>query len=314
MDGNTPKLSIIVPVYNVIEYLEQCLESITNQTLQDLEIIVIDDGSTDGSGQICDNYARKDSRFTVLHKDNEGLSAARNNGLELARAEFIMFVDSDDWVEPDFCAVPYQVATDSDSDIVVFQRVWHRGAIVEYQLPFPVAGVASKKDILTDLWNLVGVISWNKLYRRNLFEDIRFPVGRLSEDVAVTHRLLHKANKVYLINEPLYHHRSKRPGSIMGDRSAKQASDEAALNMMRYSNLREWGYISKSEVVKQALLYLARMGRDEELSGFCKEIVDGNDIADGASRKLRAMNRLYQVSPRMFDFVAILIGSRYRRR
>lgn len=313
MDGNTPKISVIVPVYNVIEYLEQCLNSIVNQTMQDIEIIVIDDGSTDGSGQICDDYARNDPRITLLHKKNQGLSAARNDGLAIARAEYIMFVDSDDWVEPDFCSIPYQVAIDSRSDIVIFQRIWHRGNIVDCQQPFPFDGIASKKDVLTDLWSLIGVICWNKLYRRNLFDDIRFPVGRLSEDVAVTHRLVNKANKVYLINEPLYNHRCNRPGSIMDERSVKRASDEATLNMMRYSNLREWGYINKSEEVKQALLYLARMGRDGELSGHCKGIIDENDIADGASWKLRSMYRLCQISPRLLDFIAIITGLRYRR-
>lgn len=315
MDGNTPKVSIIVPVYNVRMYLEQCLDSIINQTLQEIEIIVIDDGSTDGSGQICDGYAQKDTRIIVIHKQNQGLSAARNDGLNIARAEYVMFVDSDDWVEPDFCNIPYQVAIERGSDLVVFQRVWHRNDIIECQPSFPVDGVdVSKKDILTELWSTVGVVAWNKLYRWSLFDDVRFPVGRLSEDVAVTHRLIHKAKNIHLLNQPLYHHRSKRLGSIMDERSANQVSDEASLNVLRYRDLREWGYIDKSEEVKHALYYLARMGEEAELSEYCQKIVDDRRIGIEVSWKWRLMYRLYRVSPRMFDLVSIITRVRYRSR
>lgn len=104
-----PKVSVIVPVYNVEPYLRQCLDSIVSQTLKDIEIILIDDGSTDGSGEICDEYKREDHRIRVIHKVNEGLSAARNDGIDASTAPYIMFVDGDDWVEPEFCETPCRV-------------------------------------------------------------------------------------------------------------------------------------------------------------------------------------------------------------
>ena len=200
MESNNEKVSIIVPVYNVKDYLEQCLLSVIYQTLLDIEIIVIDDGSNDGSELICDVFGEKDSRITVIHKENQGLSAARNDGLNLAKGDYVMFVDSDDWVEPDFCATPYQVAKDTNAEIVVFQRTWHSGNEIKCQAPFPKEGIVPKNEVLADLWNLVGVVSWNKLYKRELFDDVHFPNGRLCEDNAVTHRVIHKAKGVYLLN------------------------------------------------------------------------------------------------------------------
>ena len=220
-NSQMPIVSVIVPVYNTEKYLEQCLNSLQNQTLRNIEIIVIDDGSTDCSGSICDLYSVNDSRFKVIHKDNEGLSAARNDGLDMAEGEYIMFVDSDDWVEQDFCELPYSVAVKFSTELVIFQRIWYEGEKRKKQKDFPKDGIASKKDILTDWWTLTGVIVWNKLFHRKLFEEVRFPVGRLSEDTAVTHRLINKANSVYLLNKGLYKHRIKRPGSIISVRSYK---------------------------------------------------------------------------------------------
>ena len=117
-----PDISIIVPIYNIKAYLDQCLNSLRNQTLQNIEVILIDDGSSDGSSGVCDTYVKKDSRFRVIHKQNEGLSAARNEGLNAALADYIMFVDRDDWVEPEFCEAPYHVAKKNRSGISGFSK------------------------------------------------------------------------------------------------------------------------------------------------------------------------------------------------
>ena len=115
-----PHVSVIVPVYNVEEYLRKCIDSIVAQTLKDIEIILVDDGSTDGSGTICDEYASQDKRVRVVHKINGGLSSARNTGIEAASAPFLMFIDSDDWVEPNFCEKPYLAAKNNNADLVLF--------------------------------------------------------------------------------------------------------------------------------------------------------------------------------------------------
>ena len=114
------EISILVPVFNVEPYLEKCLKSLLAQTFQDIEIILVDDGSTDGSGEICDRFATTDERIHVIHKPNEGLSCARNIGISASTAPYIMFADSDDWVEPDFCQSPYRAAVDNNADLVLF--------------------------------------------------------------------------------------------------------------------------------------------------------------------------------------------------
>ncbi len=115
-----PLVSVIVPVYKVEPYLERCLDSLLNQTLKEIEIIIIDDGSPDRCGQICDAYAARDDQFRVVHQENRGLSAARNVGIEMAQADYLMFVDSDDWVHPDYCRLPYEAAVEHGVELVIF--------------------------------------------------------------------------------------------------------------------------------------------------------------------------------------------------
>ena len=153
------KVSVIVPIYNIKQYLPRCIDSIRNQTLKDIEIILIDDGSTDGSSEICDQYAAVDPRVRVLHKENEGLSAARNDGIQMARADYIMFVDGDDWVEPEFCELPYRAAVGNNVDAVSFLHVTVSENGVKEKCSFRGEGLVKKGDLTT--LKLVSVNSWS---------------------------------------------------------------------------------------------------------------------------------------------------------
>ena len=312
--NESPAVSVIIPVFNTETYLERCLFSLRQQTLSNIEIILIDDGSTDASGRICDEYAWNEPRCTVIHKNNEGLSAARNDGLKLAHAKYIMFVDSDDWVEPEFCEIPYQIAEQNEAELVVFRRRWYRESTTEQAL-FPCEGIADKKDVLTTWWNLTGVIVWNKLFHRKLFEDILFPVGRLSEDTAVTHKLIYKANRVYLVNKCLYNHRIGRKDSITERKTYNFLIDERTFNIMRARDLRQWGYISREKEIEEALSYLVRVGREAEMSDYCREILAGLKLYKKNSMHIRrkAMILLLNISPKLFDFVAIKTGERINK-
>lgn len=307
-----PHVSVIVPVYNTKEYLSQCLDSLVYQTLQNIEIIIIDDGSTDGSAEICDLYAIKDRRIKVHHKHNMGLSAARNDGLEIAKSNYIMFVDSDDWVEPDFCEKPYMITDKTGSELVAFLRVWHEKKSVKNQPSFPIVGFAPKKEVLTQWWSITGEIVWNKLYNRRLFDGNRFPIGRLSEDTAVTHHLIQNANSIYLLNSYLYHHRENRVGSIIYEKSSKLFEDQMYFNFLRSKDLVEWGYIDEIEEVKMALLYLMRIGREGEVSDLCQEILKKRAILTG-SWKYKAILKSYHISPILFDLISLLSGKRTKR-
>ncbi len=291
-----PLVSVIVPVYNIRKYIDRCLSSLKNQTLKEIEIIVIDDGSTDGSGEICDRYAETDTRFVVVHKTNEGLSAARNDGIVTARANYLLFVDGDDWVEPCFCEKPYGVFTNEAVDVVVFQHFHHR-RITNHKNKFPKKGVIPKKDIFEKYWHFISDFTWNKMYRRRLFDTILFPVGHLCEDVAVTSKVLYKANSVFLLNECLYHYRDYRPGSISNNRTNSFYVDLFNYKIVRINDLKRWGYDYTDDEINLAFSYLIIIGDHTKFSQWCKRVLENQkDFPQGYSWKRKVMFSLYNKS------------------
>ena len=209
-----PVISIIVPVYKVESCLRQCLDSICAQTLQEIEIILVDDGSPDNCGKICDEYAARDIRIRVIHQKNGGLSAARNAGIAVARAGILGFVDSDDWVEPDMFALLYHDLVKEEADIAVCGKFSHKNGTVT-TLGDGTYHVLSGCEAIRMLYQQDGVgrVVWNKIYRRSLFDEIRFPVGRIYEDNFVMVRLVDSAKKVVFDMQPKYHY-IRRDGSI----------------------------------------------------------------------------------------------------
>ncbi|MCF2652694.1 glycosyltransferase family 2 protein [Anaeromassilibacillus senegalensis] len=209
-------ISVIVPVYNVEAYLCRCVDSLLRQTAVDTEIILVDDGSTDGCGALCDRYARQDPRVTTIHKPNGGLSDARNAGLEIAKGEYIAFVDSDDWVAAFFLQRLLEGLQNSGSDICECEVYHTAGAGV-------AAAAAPKAPICFDTESAMEQLLrngafrqhvWNKLYRAEVIGDIRFPVGKTNEDEFWTYQVFARAGRVCKIEDPLYNY-FQRPGSIM---------------------------------------------------------------------------------------------------
>ncbi len=207
-------ISIIIPVYNVKDYLEKCLHSVCGQTYRNLEIIVVDDGSTDGSGEICDRFAQTDSRIKVIHQLNSGQSCARNKGLSIAQGKYIGFVDSDDWVEPDMYEFLCRLLEDNDADISVCAHYIERTATTEVRYSSGMltsfSGAEAVRAVIDD--KRVRNYLWDKLYKRELFDEIRFPEGQIFEDMAVSYRILHKAHRVVMQDCPKYHY-LQREGS-----------------------------------------------------------------------------------------------------
>lgn len=212
-----PQISVIVPIYKVEKYLPKCVNSILHQTYPNLEIILVDDGSPDGCGQLCDDYARQDSRVRVIHKTNGGLSDARNAGIDMAQGDYLAFADSDDWLEPD----AYEIM------LAAAQR--HRAALVcagrydeDEETGVCTIGLCPEKEELLSgeelvrrifHWNHLDSAAWDKLYARELFREIRYPVGEVVEDVPTTYRLALLAGGGVLLPKPVYHYRH-RAGSI----------------------------------------------------------------------------------------------------
>ena len=242
-------VSIIIPVYGVEQYLDRCVRSVVNQSYTHLEIILVDDGSTDQCPAICDAWANRDSRIQVIHKPNGGLSSARNAGLDVATGEFIAFVDSDDYVEPDYIAAMVRAAEDKHADLAMCS-VFHedaQGNSVEQTAPVHRKEYAPITDTLTtcsgmDCMRQRGeengadnVVAWNKLYRHQLWEDLRYPVGKLHEDEFVTYRIFGRVNTAVLLPERLYHY-IERTGSIMHTKYTLRSLDiiEALIGKVRF--------------------------------------------------------------------------------
>jgi glycosyltransferase involved in cell wall biosynthesis len=229
-------ISIIVPIYKVEEYLARCVDSVLAQTFRDFELILVDDGSPDGCPGICDAYAAGDPRIRVVHKENGGLSDARNAGLSVAKGDLIAFIDSDDWVAPDFLRAMYDTLTRERADIVECRVVKTDGSEEHVAGAIGGAGGAGPADAgareagappvpqafdtESALRELIydGVFHqtvWNKLYRREVLDGILFAVGRLNEDEFWTYQVFARAGKVLKLDRPLYFY-FQRPGSIMG--------------------------------------------------------------------------------------------------
>ena len=209
-------ISVIIPVYNVSSFLPRCLDSVLRQE-HILEIILVDDGSTDDSGSLCDRYAAKDSRVTVIHKENGGLSSARNAGLDMARGKYVAFVDSDDFLEEDCYRLLLSAAKAHNAPLVCAGRFDLDGGTGERK-----PGLCPERDEVIDgkelakrifTWDHVDSAAWDKLYARRLFEGIRYPEGMICEDVPVTYRLALRAGRAAMVPKPLYNY-YHRPGSI----------------------------------------------------------------------------------------------------
>lgn len=221
-----PEISVIVPVYKVEKYLNCCVDSILNQTFENFELILVDDGSPDDCGRICDEYAAKDNRVVVIHQKNQGLSCARNTGIEAARGRYLCFVDSDDYVAPDYCRVLYELLTESEADFSVCGVCRFRDGDVPEPVDAEDPGRVSSGEFLKmQLQRQSEFGVWNKLYRRELFEKISFVPGRLNEDVIFSADLMKncRAGAVVSGRKLLYYR--QREGSIVSDQSVKGSCD-----------------------------------------------------------------------------------------
>lgn len=213
------KISVIIPVYNVENYLERCIKSVISQTFKDLEIILVDDGSTDRSGQLCDKFAKDDSRIKVIHKKNGGLSSARNSGIDIAIGEYITFVDSDDWILPDAYEYLLNVIEKTNADIVSADYSFTDGRPIKANEKYDETEIIGPEKILK-YYLMQEVIHgkndfpvWIKLYNKDLFCDVRFPDGKLYEDSITNFKIISKCNK-YLKSSKIIYAYFQRPHSI----------------------------------------------------------------------------------------------------
>ena len=236
-------ISVIVPIYRVEKFLPQCIESVLNQTFTDFELILVDDGSPDRCPEICDETAKRDARVRVIHQANAGLSAARNAGIEVAHGEWLGFVDSDDYIAPQFYEKLYQTAQRTDTDCVMcsVQNVDESGKPIDSALMRVADEVKTGQEVLRKIGRddvTPYLTAWNKLYRRKLFNTLRYPSGRQNEDVFVFAELFCQVQRAACVAEPLYFYR-KRIDSIMNSAVTLRNLDEM------------WAYVNCFEHLQQ---------------------------------------------------------------
>lgn len=235
------KISIIVPIYKVEKYLDKCIESLVNQTYTNLEIILVDDGSPDKCPEMCDKWAEKDSRIKVIHKPNGGLSDARNAGMKEANGEYIVFTDSDDFLDKHFIEYLYIAIIDNEVEMSSCDfAYYYDGDIVTNEVTRGKITVSSSETAIEDILNNrnVRAVAWNKMFHRGLLVGEEFPVGKYHEDEFFSYRIIHKAKKIAYIDSALYYYR-QREGSIMASFNIKHL-DSLEAGLERLSLLKKY--------------------------------------------------------------------------
>ena len=235
-NSNMPLVSVIIPVFNIENYIERCVISISQQDYKNLEIILVDDGSTDGSSRLCDKFAKQDKRILTIHQKNGGLSSARNAGLSAKHGDFVLFVDGDDWLSRKAISTLMLVQATTKADLVEFDfnEIYANSIIASGKCTGDIASVTASEAIGGSLfWKKFKTVAWNKLYKAALFDGIKFPVGKLHEDEFITYQLYYAAKKIVKAEIALYNYDRSREGSITAKFKIKNLDGcEAVRNRM----------------------------------------------------------------------------------
>jgi len=315
-----PLISVIVPVYKVEDVLSRCLDSLCRQSLQNIEILLVDDASPDRCGVICEAYAEKDPRFRVIHHpENRGLSAARNTGIAQASADYLMFVDSDDWVHEDFCKLPYECAVRYQVDLVMFRyQSFNKdgSSMLSQRETGRESGMKTQLEALDLLFTKVGHTAWNKLYKKKIFDTISYPDGLLYEDVGTTYKAILLADAVYFLDKGLYF-RCYHEGSITTLKTKRALRDWFAMSMQQYHDLAVWGYPQdKLELRLQNIALSYCIKKKEDVADpdyvFCRTTIqDVKGIPKNFTWRCKILFVLLKYCPPAFDLVCNLWGKRW---
>lgn len=317
-------VSVIVPVYNVEDVLTRCLDSLCIQSLREIEIILVDDASPDRCGAICEQYAAKDARFKVFHhQENRGLSIARNTGIAHASADFLMFVDSDDWVHVDFCKEAYECAIKHETDIVVFcyERIGFPNNSFERQSAVSRIPTGKKTGLEAIHFLLKGKgpatwTVWNKLYRKELFKKVCYPPRYFYEDIGTTYKLFWNASNVYYFDKVLYYN-CYHEGSITTMKTEKALNDWGKMCIQQYHDLTSWGYEAAELdifIKKIALTYCIWKKPDADDSNyvFCRKVLQSaKQIPEVFKWKHKMLFVLLKYCPPLFNLACEVCGKRW---
>lgn len=313
-------ISVIMPVFNTEPYLKRAIESVLNQTYQDWELILVDDGSFDSSEKLCDIYAEKDSRIKVIHQRNEGVSVARNIGIQYASGEFIQFLDSDDWLYPETLQTVYDTLISSGSDMVIFDVQYEGDNFSWHEKSTIPDGIYDSEVILEKLAKpSIPPYACNKFCKCSLYENVLFPKREKWEDAATTFYPVSKATKITVLGKPLYHY-WQRVDSIT--KSALKDGETHKWRFLQYKKRYEFlkrNYphltdTAKESVLRNGLLYYAvclnNQEKNDEVFAVYKFLCS-EDFDDGVkSKKLMLARIVFKLWPR---FAAFLIRKKLNK-
>ncbi|MBR3365774.1 glycosyltransferase [Candidatus Saccharibacteria bacterium] len=292
-DQESLKVSIIVPAYNIAEYLPACLDSILAQDFEDFEIIIIDDGSTDQTPKIADEYEEKFDKISTIHQKNAGLSAARNTGIKKAKGKYLAFIDGDDLIAKSFLRALYGAIESTSSDLAVCELIEFSNQIPD-EKAVSSPEVKTREEAVSGL--LVGqenrdIIVCNKLFKKELFENIKFPVGELHEDNLTTYKLFAETNSVAYIKDRLYYYR-KRPGSIMAEQDLL-----ARLKIKERAAKEAISYFKNDPALKSAAEISLLLVKFAYLDNIASGKIHNKELWQETIKEINASRKFYKTNP-----------------
>lgn len=309
-------VTIVVPVYNVEQYIIQCINSILNQTYTNIEVILSDDGSTDNSGTICDEYMKKDKRIRVIHGNNAGLSEARNRGIEIANGEYICFIDSDDYIKDTYIEYLLNIINRFKCDIAICPLVKDcLGKKSQLKSKNIIKRLSAKKafDLIFTEREFVGVYACNKMYKTYLFNNVRYPKGRYFEDSGTTYKLIGKSKTIGYGDVPQYYYRIGRDGAITNDSLTKQ--QDRYNDKLSFLNEMEKYFKNNPNVFSSAFynMYLGDLfiilSKTDKCSSIHKKVKTAinhhlsTTSVKSLSRNVGIKLLVYRISPRLFELL-----------
>lgn len=270
-------ISVLVPVYNVDKYLDRCITSILKQTYEKLEVVLIDDGSTDTSGVICDKYAQRDSRVKVVHQQNKGIAVTRNVAIEVSTGKYVAFIDSDDYVADDYIEYLYTLLIENEADFSCCSELYFKeGLIPQIKKNDPSVHVMDVETALSEMLydRMYSNSSWGKLIRRDVVKGITFPVGKVFEDMYTIYKYILASNKVVYGNQKKYYY-MKRAGSIMDvtkghERLLVIDAEQDLITFLKNSNYSRALQAAYSKLFASSVICLANLSK-------CNEDEQGKD-------------------------------------
>lgn len=302
-------ISVIVTAFNVAKYLKECVDSIAGQTLSKIEIIVVDDGSTDDTYELAQLLASEDKRITVIHQDNQGVSAARNTGIRASQGDYIAFVDGDDFVAKDIYEKLLRVAEKEGSELVLcnYAKTDTAGNVIRNNI-YAKDENATVREALSWINRPHGwtyVVVWNRLYKRELFDDLLFEPGKIHEDEIIAHKIYAKCNCISSISDVLYYYRSN-PGSITGKKNIIKHIDGFNAVRDRYWDYKKWGYSEllrgTVECSKQflAMINSFKVESDSDKDEIRKMKKDFRLMVKDLGNKAGIINNIIAISPELY--------------